>query len=355
MKGFTLVELLVVIAIILVLVICLGQGEPILHFLFGWLIFLVRNLPEVRFRPAAFVQAIIAFGLLLWAAHSFLGWLYRKRRPKSKPEGAAESIPSEQQTERPPWRFRWSAASVVLVVVMFVAGISMIVLVHQVGWLFASDEPWITSGAAGRRMQSNNNLKQIGLGMYNYHDDNGGLPPGGTFNRYGEMQHGWITYLLPYIEQAPLYEKVRWDLPWDHSENASVFSTRIDFLRNPALYNSPDHDERGYAMSHYAANARVVRPNGSLSFDDIPDGTSNTILAGEVQEDLHPWGSPVNWRDPASGINRGPGSFGGGRKQGSAQFVFADGHVQYLAEDVDPSVLKALATPAGGEPVSDDW
>jgi prepilin-type N-terminal cleavage/methylation domain-containing protein/prepilin-type processing-associated H-X9-DG protein len=357
MKGFTIVELLVVIGIILILLACLGLGEPIFRFAFGWILFLVHNLPEVRFRPAAFVQAIVAFVLLLWATHSFLGWFYGRRQLKSEQvTSGGEPAPSKPMPRRTPWRFRWSAACVVLVVVMFVAGISMIVLVHQVGWLFASDEPWMTySMSAARRVHSSNNLKQLGLAVHNYHDTYRAFPPGGTFNRYSEMQHGWITHVLPFMEQQPLHDKIQWDLPWDHAENAGVFSTRLDSLRNPSLSSKFDHDERGYALSHYAANARVVKPNGSLSFEDISDGTSNTILAGEVQEDLQPWGSPLNWRDPTKGINRGPNSFGGGRTQGGAQFVFADGSVHYLPEDTDLSILKALATPAGGEQVELDW
>lgn len=340
------------VVVILVLLSCIGLGQPIVYALFGWLLFLLHNLPEVRFRPASFAQAVVAFGLLLWATHSFLGWLYRRRPQEDAPEeDSSEAKPSAPRE----WQFRWSAACVVSIVVMFAAGISMIALVHQVGWLVTSDQPLMSYRMeAGLRSQSVNNLKQLGIGAWNYHDAHGSFPPGGTFNRYGEMQHGWITHLLPFVERADLYEQVHWDLPWDHTENAEVFSTSIPNLLNPSLRDGSDYDGRGYALSGYAANVRVLGPNASLTFQDIPDGTSKTILAGEVEEDLHPWGSPTNWRDPAAGVRSGPGSFGGGRKNGGVQFLFVDGSVRHLSGDIDPSILKALATPGGGEPVDED-
>ena len=41
----------------------------------------------------------------------------------------------------------------------------------------------------------------------------------------------------------------------------------------------------------------------------------------------------------------------GGTAQGGGFFLFADGSVQFISEDVDPSVIEALSTRAGGEVV----
>jgi hypothetical protein len=75
-----------------------------------------------------------------------------------------------------PWRFRWTLSIAFLVLIAFAAGIAMIGMVHQVGWIFSSREPMIGfSMKAARRSQSANNLHQIGLGIFSYHDAYPGL------------------------------------------------------------------------------------------------------------------------------------------------------------------------------------
>lgn len=74
---------------------------------------------------------------------------------------------------------------------------------------------------------------------------------------------------------------------------------------------------------------------------------------GEVNANFKPWGDPYNWRDPAKGVNRSPHGFGGAWSERGATFLMADGSVRFISERVNPEVMKALATPQGGETV--DW
>jgi hypothetical protein len=93
-------------------------------------------------------------------------------------------------------------------------------------------------------------------------------------------------------------------------------------------------------------------PNTSVALEDIRDGTSNTIMAGEVNANFRPWGHPVNLRDPARGINTSPDSFGS-PFAGGMHFLLCDGHSRFVSEDIDSAVLKALATPDGGEHIGE--
>jgi prepilin-type processing-associated H-X9-DG protein len=88
---------------------------------------------------------------------------------------------------------------------------------------------------------------------------------------------------------------------------------------------------------------------------DITDGLSNTLLAGEVNGNFKPWGYPANWRDPALGINKSPDGFGSPwRRRKGANFLFADGSIHFIQDDIDPVILKALSTPDGGETSNSD-
>jgi prepilin-type N-terminal cleavage/methylation domain-containing protein/prepilin-type processing-associated H-X9-DG protein len=345
-KAFTLIELLVVIAIIAILIgFFLGPYHPdmLLQFFFGWALFLYRVLREMRLSTAGVLTALVCLALLAGGLHLFLGWLY----------GQAG------ETEGPRWRWRkrWTATMLAGVVLMFVAGISAVGITHQTVWLFNSPEPLTESRGGIRslaaRTQSQNNLKQMALATCDYaeaHDKV--LPPGSTFDRFGTPLHSWQTLILPYIEQEALFKTIKLDRPWNDPVNADAMRTRVKNYLHPLLDDRPA--ERGFALSHYAGNVRVLGGNSGQPLDRFPDGLSNTILVGEAAGNYRPWGHPLNLRDPALGLHRSPNGFGGPAREGT-NFAFADGSVRLIRNDIDPKVLKALSTPDGGEVISEDY
>jgi hypothetical protein len=245
-----------------------------------------------------------------------------------------------------------------LLVLMFVAGISAVGIVHQTTWVLTGPDPFL-GRRDGRvvifRLVAVNRLKQIAIAADDYREDNKTYPPGTIFDARGNALHGWQTLLLPYIEQDALYRAINLKLPWRHPANAMPFRQEVLPYLHPA--GQIDRDEAGYALSHYSANVRVMGGGKPLTRESITDGTSNTILAGEVGTYFRPWGYPANWRDPARGIHTGPDSFGTpiGNSE-STQFVMADGSVRSIRNDVSPAILRALSTPAGGETIpAGDW
>lgn len=200
-----------------------------------------------------------------------------------------------------------------------------------------------------RSSQGKNNLKQLGLAVHNYHDTYDVFPQGGIYADNGTPMHSWETRLIPNMESSPMYSMIDFDQPWDAPVNRKWFCRNLPYYQNPAIGEQFDAD--GYGLGHYALNQRVMFRNGALTFKEITDGASHTLMIGEISAGFQPWAKPGNFRDPAAGLSGTPENFGGRFPEG-VQFVMADGSVRTLSRDIDPDVLKALATPAGQDEVT---
>jgi hypothetical protein len=77
-----------------------------------------------------------------------------------------------------------------------------------------------------RQYQCRNNLKAIGLALYNYADAHGGtLPPAYVADAHGRPLYSWRVLILPYIEQRPLYDRFHLDEPWDSPNNRTLIAS----------------------------------------------------------------------------------------------------------------------------------
>ncbi|GHT31956.1 prepilin-type N-terminal cleavage/methylation domain-containing protein [Planctomycetales bacterium] len=93
--------------------------------------------------------------------------------------------------------------------------VELLVVIAIIGVLIALLLPAVQAAReAARRMQCSNNFKQIGIAVHNYHDTNLSFPMEGTVtqpaappNPYGGYQIGLTVRWLPFLEQAPLYER----------------------------------------------------------------------------------------------------------------------------------------------------
>ncbi len=152
---------------------------------------------------------------------------------------------------------------------------------------------------AARRTQCQNNLKQIGLALHNYHDLHKTFPPGWVDQTSGVSANwGWAVYLLPQIEQANLNNQAL-----DDAQKLKAMQTPMTAFRCPSDTAPEVNDrhtllsdrlvERSVATSNLVAAAggadwKVAGEltgsfgqNSSVNLRDITDGSSNTIVVGE--------------------------------------------------------------------------
>jgi prepilin-type processing-associated H-X9-DG protein len=229
---------------------------------------------------------------------------------------------------------------------------------------------------AARRTQSMNNLKQIGLAMHNFHDTFNHFPPGTIPSKKlkPEERQSWLVPLLPYMDQAALYNEMKVNLResavWDDDDLQNANRLKISVFVNPS--HKEGFEEGEPATTDYAGWAGVgkdaptekckANKKGIFGYDrttrmaDITDGTSNTVMVSDVvAEGRGPWaqGGPATIRAlTTSPYVNGPDGIGSPHK-GGFHVLLADGSVRFMSEEVDEDILEALATRAGGEVVGD--
>lgn len=196
------------------------------------------------------------------------------------------------------------------------------------------------------RAQDVNAWKQLGLALHNYHDTHGSFPATASFDKQGKPLLSWRVHILPFLEQDNLYKQFRLDEPWDNEHNKKLIPLMPAVLAAPgskaAMGKTP------YLAPVSPAAIFTGGPKGT-SFTDITDGTSNTIMLVQV-DDEHAviWTKPDDWKiAPANPLK-------GLRVHGSDKFLtlFADGSVRTLPAKLDPKTLRALFTRSGGEVIS---
>jgi len=90
-----------------------------------------------------------------------------------------------------------------------------------------------SASEAARRSQCTNNLKYIGIALWNYHEVHGCLPPAAITDKDGKPLLSWRVAILPYSEHEKLYAKFHLDEPWDSPHNIALLDSM------PASYTVP--------------------------------------------------------------------------------------------------------------------
>ncbi len=176
---------------------------------------------------------------------------------------------------------------------------------------------------AARRMQSSNNLKQIGLAMHNYAYANKSFPPAYAADKDGKPLLSWRVHILPYVNQAELYKQFHLDEPWDSEHNKPLIA------QMPAVYKHPNSAVSGQGKTNYLTvrGEKAVFPGTKgVTLKEIIDGTSNTIMTVEVSDEKAVvWTKPDDFeydeKDPLKGlVGLSPGGFNAGFADGSVRF-----------------------------------
>jgi prepilin-type N-terminal cleavage/methylation domain-containing protein/prepilin-type processing-associated H-X9-DG protein len=164
--------------------------------------------------------------------------------------------------------------------------------------------------AAAIRTMCQNNLKQIGIALHNYHDNNGVFPEGAHTTPYPDPDPwisnkifddphcfwSWMAVLLPFVEQQSLLDQANdfgqtTPYPWGDPQNPA-FGTLVKTWECAADGRTlVTVDAYGYTIAFTAVLGNAGTDNGyhdgvlfensKVALNDITDGSSNTLMVGE--------------------------------------------------------------------------
>lgn len=297
--------------------------------------------------------------------------------------------------------------------------VEVLVVIAIIGILTALLLPAVQfARESARRGTCGNHLRQINLALHNYHDSHGSMPPGAIMGmppvlipvcNSSQVYHGadviadaggglgfhgtsWMLRILPFVEQGNLFKL--WDEKTSVIGNKSVAETDIPLFYCPSRrrgvtnsgimfgnWASGGNDYGGclggcngfhncgrHEFWVVADGRRAAAPckgifgvQRSSKMSDVIDGTTNTIMIGEVQRldggddtttsrDGWAIGGPSTHFSTCSDGCRGPNSRHfeepGSQHANGAQFGMVDGSVHFLSNTIDRAVFKALGSMA---------
>jgi hypothetical protein len=196
---------------------------------------------------------------------------------------------------------------------------------------------------AARRVQSQNNIRQIGLALLNFEASHQHFPARAIFDKQGKPLLSWRVQILPFLEEDALFRQFHLDEPWDSDHNKALLA------HMPPIFQDP-HRPPGTTTNYLAVVGKGLAFEGDtpLKIQQFTDGTSNTLLVVQANDDRAvPWTKPddleVDLTKPLDGLGEAePTGFSA---------VFADGHVMLLSKSISAETLRRLFGRADGQTV----
>ena len=263
--------------------------------------------------------------------------------------------------------------------------IELLVVIAIIGVLIALLLPGIQAARESvRRAQCQFQLTQLLLALHSYEQSHELLPPG-VVDRSGPIGNvekgyriGWVTRILPYLEEKNLYGTVNFEWGAYADANATAREFPLGAFVCPSDWGvgvGGGSAPSSYVGSHNGVEAPIDVDNNGLLFlnsavglEDIPDGRGHTLLVGEApikagslgwisgtRATLRNGGSPINATTPFQPMgapSKPPdplhvGGFGSMHPTG-ANMGFADGSTRFISDSIDARILEHLANREDG-------
>jgi len=280
--------------------------------------------------------------------------------------------------------------------------IELLVVISIIGMLLGILLPAVSAGReAARKSQCANNLRQVGIGILSFSSTHNQFPTGSTLiPRNGRAGLSWHVFILPQIELGHVFDKID-PQPNGMAKNLEAATLEIPVFLCPSTPSaSSDLGNANYAGVTGAGRLAdttkdledmacgdyftdgILYPDSQVTPAHIKDGHSNTVMVGERFYWTEDWTYGAAWKGRPDRqvcmnstknvrwpINGSRDTFGyhpldpnqpeGAKRMllndavfesfhsGGASFIYADGHLEFLTNDLDIDCYRDMATVAG--------
>jgi hypothetical protein len=178
--------------------------------------------------------------------------------------------------------------------------------------------------------------------MHNYHDVYRQFPPAVLYGPDGKTPYSWRVALLPFLDQANLYQQYKFNEPWDSENNRKILA------QMPPVFRDPNEPETLMHASYFVLTGpdTVFSGKEGTEIRQITDGLSNTFMVVEAQRDI-PWTKP---EDIPYAADKPLPKFGGHYPDGFLALL-CDGSVRFVSGKVNEKTTRLLITKGDGEPI----
>jgi hypothetical protein len=190
-----------------------------------------------------------------------------------------------------------------------------------------------TLNRAARRVNHRNNLKQIWLALYNFHDTYSGLPLAVRKDKAGRPLCSWRFQTLPFLESWMGSPAMEFGEPWDSPANQYWAELRI------RVYCWSEEDSAEKLHTNVVAVTGPGTPFGDDLQKRVQDMDGGTIILVEISH------SGIHWMAPGDlTLDSIPESLVQGLEGDGFHVLFADGQIWFLSADVPLEDVKKFFT-----------